>query len=265
MRGQLLERYGKKTWLQLTAEGYAGAIWTAGRARLSARRPVERFVIFAQGRTGSTLLTSSLDSHPAIRCADEILDRPRGDPKAYVENRARICGHSAFGFHVKCYQLSRIHGIDDWRTFLSGLSDDGWKIVYLWRENVVRHVVSGFFAQEGGRYHYRGTERRPKRIRIDPVRFSNWIDQRVELLERERRALQGLSHYELCYERDLAEPTRREQALAELQRYLRIEPAPLSSPLKRSVDRPLPELIENLDELEHHLDGTGRAAELLRT
>ena len=73
------------------AEGYAGAVWIAARTRLVAQRLVRRFVIFAQGRTGSTLLTSSLDSHPEIRCADEILGRPRGDPKAYVENRARLC------------------------------------------------------------------------------------------------------------------------------------------------------------------------------
>ncbi len=262
MPPRLLERYGRRSVARLLIAGRSGAALTAVRAGLAPEREVRRFVIFAQGRTGSTLLTSSLNSHPQIDCADEILDRPRGDPLTYVRNRARICRGAAFGFHVKCYQLSRIHGLDDWRGFLRELKDEGWQIVYLWRENVVRHVVSGFFAQASGRYHFRGSERRPERFRIEPDRFRAWLRQRTELLAQERAALEAFDYIELRYERDLQDPEDRARALATLQQALGVAPQPLHSPLKRSVDRPLSTLIENYAELARALEGTSYAGQL---
>lgn len=58
-------------------------------------RPSVRFVIFAQGRTGSTLLTSTLDTHPQVACHDEILQLTLAMPLRLVENAARGSGAGA--------------------------------------------------------------------------------------------------------------------------------------------------------------------------
>ncbi|HBE17486.1 MAG TPA: hypothetical protein DEG17_03890 [Cyanobacteria bacterium UBA11149] len=49
--------------------------------------PSNKFVIFGQGRTGSTLLYSLLNSHPQIHCDEEILEDRVFFPVQYVKGR----------------------------------------------------------------------------------------------------------------------------------------------------------------------------------
>ena len=82
------------------------------RRKASRTRPSTRFVIFAQGRTGSSLLRSLLNAHPEVRTEGEILGRPVIDPVRFVERHATVSSPPVFGFKVKIYQLSDIQGVD---------------------------------------------------------------------------------------------------------------------------------------------------------
>ena len=89
-RKTLTEAYEHRPIGRMIRAGLRNELKTARHA-LRPRPPV-RFVIFAQGRTGSTLLTSTLDTHPQIACRDEILGLPRAMPRRFVETAARGSG-----------------------------------------------------------------------------------------------------------------------------------------------------------------------------
>lgn len=215
-------------------------------------------MIFAQGRTGSTLLTSSLDSHPQIRCADEVLRRPRLFPVRFIENRARGADSPCFGFHVKCYQLTRHQRVRDLGAFLRLIDRRGWQIIYLWREDPVRQVISGMFARSAGHYHYRNDETggRPDTIDISPARLISKIEKRLALVDLEHEALHGIDYYELRYERDLLDPDKRTAALNDVQDFIGVPRHELRSELEKSVHRPLAALISNYDEVARALAET---------
>ena len=221
-------------------------------------RPPVRFVIFAQGRTGSTLLTSTLDAHSQIACRDEILGLPRAMPQRFVENAARGSGARAFGFQVKIYQLTSWQRVDDVGGWLAAMRDRGWKILYLRRENLLRHVVSNVFAEAAGTYHHRdGTQTsRQERIMLPVERLRAGIEGRRRNLSAERAALAGLEHLELVYERDLEQPERQKATFAKIQDFLGVAPEPLRPSLKKAVAKPLDALIENYDEVQRTLAGT---------
>jgi LPS sulfotransferase NodH len=244
----LPEGYEAKSFMVRLRRGLKGEILAARNVL----RPLpQRFVIFAQGRSGSTLLTSLLDSHPQICCANEILWFPRIYPILYVENAARDAGTSCFGFHVKCYQLSRWQRVRDLRAFIQKMHERGWKIIYLWRENIFEQSISNIFAESAGRYHFNDKEQyaRPKTLHIDATRLVQLMRERLAFQALEREALVDTPYFELRYERDLLDPAAREHALHQTLEYIGVEQVPLHSPLKKSVDRQFHEIIENYEEI----------------
>jgi len=221
------------------------------------RRPEVRFLVLAQGRTGSTLLTGSLDSHPEIRCADEILRFPRVAPVFYVERASRRVPARAFGFHVKPMQLAKVQGIADWPGFLEAMRARGWRIVHLWRENALAQFLSWKRAEALGRTHARSSrEVSAARVRLDPRAIVRKLDLRVRSVEAERAALRRIPHVALCYERDLCDPAARAHALRRVLGHIGVAEAPMSSPLRRTGGLPLAAMIENYDEIAAALAGT---------
>lgn len=218
--------------------------------------PPCRFLVFAQGRSGSTLLTSSLDSHPHVRCLDEILRQPRLRPIAFAENLARSANTIGFGFHVKPYQIAKWQRTVQLQFFLKNMSHRGWKIVYLYRENVFNQAISNVFADASGKYHFTQKERPPRSIHVDISYLFRLMRWRVLVRHNEYAALNGIPHLGLQYERDLLNPITRDATMETVQNYVGVEPSPLRSSLRKSVDRPLTEIISNYDEVATALRGT---------
>ena len=94
----------------------------------------KKFIIFGQGRSGSTLLVDLLNSHPAIYCDDEILMYKVIFPKTYVKARSVSSKKHVYGFKVKIYQLWHQNILDS-HKFLFHFYKSGWKILYLKRGN----------------------------------------------------------------------------------------------------------------------------------
>lgn len=211
--------------------------------------PPSKFVIFAQGRTGSTLLTSTLDRHPAIHCEDEILIVPRAFPQRFIELSARQKAAQAYGFHVKITQLHAWQGIHDVAAFLCEMQKNGWKIIYLWRENALRHVVSNVFAEASKAYHMDGSQERPNTIELPLNRLSKDIEFRMHLRDAEKSALRDLDFFAICYERDLMRPEDQLRTFASLQHVIGVTGTALQPKLKKMVIKPLSELLSNYDEV----------------
>ncbi|GGY55206.1 hypothetical protein [Parvularcula lutaonensis] len=220
--------------------------------------PDLRFLIVAQGRTGSTFLTSSLNSHPQLVCADEILDRPMLLPRAYAENRARGAGGLGFGFHTKPMDhLVRMQREQDVRRFLSAMHGDGWKIIHLCRAHHLAHLISLQVARENRVYHVTESKQlRKKTVSLDPDKITRRVAGRADAMAWERRLLEDIPHLALEYGRDIKSPEVQDQTLLRIQNFLGIEPMPTSTPLKKAVTKPLSDTVENWPEVERALSGT---------
>ena len=92
---------------------------------------MSEFVVFGMGRTGSSLLVSLLDSHPAICCEGEILNhqnwrgawRPlewivRRQPMPYLAYRRRLAqrrtGCLAYGFYTSPTVPGELRVVEEW-------------------------------------------------------------------------------------------------------------------------------------------------------
>src|SRR5215203_4022012 len=141
-----------------------------------------KFIIFTLPRTGSTLLSKSLNKHPEIFCEDEIFHfsfrdyfsprqfgfwKFRFAPKKinYIINYPRtwltlrnfldkfytnaVDEHfKARGFKVMYYQTFYTPGL------ISYLKNNNVKLILLLRENIFRNALSDLRARSTGIYHY---------------------------------------------------------------------------------------------------------------
>jgi LPS sulfotransferase NodH len=210
-----------------------------------------KFVVFAQGRTGSTLLGDLLRSHPEIYFADELLAAPVRSPRfTAARTRWRHARH-AVGFHVKIYQLSDVHGISDAGGWLRRMHRHGWRVVALRRENLLRQVLSNMTAQLTNRYEDRSGEGEFVRVRphVDPDELLHWIGVRAAVGADEAAALDGVPHLSLTYERDLQDSAKWPATSDRVFGYLDLASVTVATNLRRQNDQELSSLIANYEEV----------------
>jgi LPS sulfotransferase NodH len=235
----------------------AGAMYARG-VLPGLPRPAQRFVIFAQGRSGSTLLTDLLNSNPDVRCDDEILTFHHRWPVRYAA--AHTVGHrvGAWGFKVKIYQL-----IDAQRTdpgeFLRRMHREGWLVIYLHRRNVVRQALSASIAKErGGHYHQTAGDRPIGPVVIDAADVVRRVRQREHFGELEAAALSDVPHLALTYEDDLARPEDHQRTADRIFDLAGVARSPVETVLERISSDPLAG-VANRDEVRDALAAAGYA------
>jgi LPS sulfotransferase NodH len=211
------------------------------------------FVIFGQGRSGSTLLCDLFNCHPQVTCEKEILFHPRRFPLHYVLGRRRAAPpEDVYGFKVKIYQLT--DAPDAPRRMLAALDARGWHIVYLWRRNVVRQALSGLTAwKRGNVFHaHSGEERRVTTAPVTIPVHSLVRDayQRLRWLQKEAEMLDGFTYATVNYEDDLKDAEARRATMNRLFTFLELPPAPaVSTDLRRTSRDDLAAQIKNYSEV----------------
>ena len=237
-----LHSYGSKT------RTYANSLKGTGK------NTAKRFVIFCQGRTGSTLLCNLIHKHPAIYCDQEILSKPRWRALHFVlgkRNRAQEV--TLYGFKVKFYQLTNQQDIAPDR-FVRTLSNRGWKVIYLWRRNVLRHSISGHMAAAKNLWHAKKNSddqksKVEKAVHIDPDALLRDAYQRRIWLKKERSALEGINFFEINYEDDLLTQDDRARTLPQLFDFLGVVPKVFQPDTVRTSKKDLSEQISNYAEV----------------
>jgi hypothetical protein len=130
-------------------------------------------------------------------------------------------------------------------------ADDGLRAVRLSRRNRLAQLVSRRLLAETQIPHSIWGDYGDATVRIDARRCLNAL-ARMEVDERELDALaEGKPTFRLAYEDMIAG-----LGLDELQRFLGVEPRPLSSWFEKMRVRPLSASVSNWDELESALTGT---------
>jgi sulfotransferase family protein len=223
----------------------------------SASRNGVTFVILCLGRTGSTHLVSLLDSHPRIRCFGELFTHHEGtldeayvtssrsDPQDYVAHLTAPLTESAVGFKLPLSSI-RAHP-----NALDLLEPQGMRVVRLSRQNLLalfvsRRLLASTRVPQSTRGDYGDAT-----VMLDPKQCLS-VFRKTEEHERYLDEIAaGKPVFRITYEELVTG-----QQLAEIQRFLGVEPATLRSPFSRIRSRSLAETIENWPEVENALRGS---------
>lgn len=214
-------------------------------------------MILCLGRTGSMHLQSLLDSHPGVRCFNELFnDNPdqgedhfvnsdHTDPIAYLDVLTDGLPHEAVGFKLP------FNSLRSYPDTLDLLHDETLRIIRLRRENLLAQYVSWRLLKRTGIAHSTQGSYDDVRIQVRPQQCIDHLEMRVfhdRLLDELARDHPVL---EISYE-ELAAGERHE----DVQRFVGVDPWPIGSWYERLRKRPLSEVIVNWDELAEALRGT---------
>jgi hypothetical protein len=213
------------------------------------------FVIVAMGRTGSTMLTGMLDSHPQIECRGELF-KPGGEfqhsglsRRPYLERAAYLTNAPVKGFKMPF----------DWILDHPGIFDDllalGYRVIRLTRVSPVEQFASALLAQKNNAWNSEEPYA-AQSIEIDPWNFLTFLGTAsLANVAMDRMTAQFQRLY-LTYE-SLGDAQTR----ASLLRFLGVAQHALTTSTVRSRVVPLQEAVTNYQELVRFFSG-GPYAEL---
>ena len=238
--------------------------------------PRDKFFILCQYRTGSSLLASLLNSHPDLYCDGELFNakKRKNDlvifPRFYVHRQVKKAVKAEqpqyYGFDLKIQQIielyKRHHLIRKDRNsikIVKKLHQNGWKIIHLRRENIVKQAISNLVAQKRQRWVYRNDQDKQLNsgaVVLDPdclwqtLRWIQW-STRVE-----NRALADLSYQEVIYEQGLLDASMHQKTADQVFAYLGLPSAMVETSLVRASSDQLSDSVKNFDEIQAVLQGT---------
>ena len=225
----------------------------------------KNFVVFGQGRSGSNLLRSLLNSHPNIFIDGELFGSQRLEkfswlkkmeiktlPIKYINYRRVIANADIYGFKMFVFH-----------HFFSGrivktLYRTGWKIIYLQRRNVLKQAFSGLIGQQNKIYMRQAkTNASIETIQINPANVVSAIKFRNYNNVVAQRTLKNIPFMEIIYEDDLKNMNAWQETTGKIFRLLEIEPVVVTTNLVVTDPRPDWERIENFEEIIRFLNETG--------
>jgi LPS sulfotransferase NodH len=235
------------------------------------------FIILSTQRSGSTLLRTSLDSHPDIQCFGEIFlptytrdysfyqflkDERISGAGALLRRPTLVERHlsnlyendatAAVGFKVMYNQV----GYLPYRfpSVMTYARRHNVRIIHLVRSNPLNTVISRRFARATKQYHTQ-EQRSAKPVHIDLQMAVQGINRIEKDKARWRQALAGLPCLEVSYEEFVA---NKSDVSHQILSFLNVnQDVELDSPLKKVINSSLEHLITNYDDLVAALQQSG--------
>lgn len=215
-----------------------------------------RFVIFGRGRSGSTALVSLLNSIPKIHCEGEILNKPVMFPSSHVLAKCGNSRSNIYGCKILSYQIKDVQPINDREGFIRLLHKNGFKILYLRRENLIHHALSNIRARKFG-FHTKNSQKQPpKKIVLDLDELMMWIKKSEELGRYETHLLQGVPHLSLTYERNILNKYNHQETAKLICKFLGITYNKAKTKYIKISPRRLQDSVANYNELVEFLKNT---------
>lgn len=241
-----------------------------------------KFVIISHLRSGTHLLRTLLESHPALVCQSEVfnsddpalpfaLDTPTRDILEQWVYRAFEPAIQSVGFVLHAYHpwgLQAFPGIREnptWANIWELLeTTPGLRIIHLRRENLLRRHLSHVMARQTGTWHdwvadradsithlhapaaINGTTSDRPRVILDPQRLQIDFEEVERLHAAVAQRFAGTRYLALTYEQLCHD---RDNQSARLLEFLELPRTPLQAGVSRLESRPLAESIQNFDEL----------------
>lgn len=215
------------------------------------------FVLFGRGRTGSTLLSDMLNGCEEIDCDKEIFNRKVFFPRLFLKLRNRVFRSRVYGFKLLSYQLKEILTAEDGHDFLRHLHEEqGYKIVYLTRGNLVRQTLSKHYARFRQSWHADAPLQEIQKMTVDIPSFLTELRAGNALDDYEKYCLRGLPYFEVNYEKDLMTEATRLPMFDRLSYYLGVRFKKPQSRYQKISPQRFADYIENWEELKFCLSYT---------
>ena len=219
-------------------------------------QPASRFIIFAQGRTGTWLLYHLLNLHPDIYCEKEILMYKVQWPWCYLTGRSCKKTGKTYGCHIQIDQLLNTQQVDP-DLFLRRLVEAGWRVIYLKRQDIVRQSISGLIAAERQQwYSYQQKTVPDRRFVINPDELLQWLQRRAEHYALEADILRDIPHLVLTYETDLLDAANHQPTMDRIFDYLGLTSVPVKASTTRLGSDRLADTVANYAEIVERLQGS---------
>ncbi len=177
------------------------------------------FIVFGTGRSGSTLLVDMLNHHPQIGCDREIFNlhslkrKPVQNLLRQHAPRLLIALHRAatmrssrkpiYGFKLQSTQVPQP------LRLLRQQQHDGWLVIWLYRRDLFRQIISTVAAHTTRRYNsnrHRAAEEAPPQVTIAAEQMTRLVNKHVRQYNEHRRMMAELPHLQVVYEDDLKQP-----------------------------------------------------------
>lgn len=218
---------------------------------------MNRFVIFCQARTGTHLLRTSLEQHPAVRCAWE----PFNDKAvAHFPYRLDTPAHSILtrlwrdepGIHAAGFplHLNHGHGGRAWGEVWPLLSADPHLTrVHLYRKNLLEQLISHTLALRTGNWmqetkpHHAPPDTEDVALTLDAEYCRDWFASTAEAVRAQQRSMPHA--LTISYE-DLTEDLNA--TVATVFQQLGVTPV-VVLPKIRKQGRPAEHTLENFQQL----------------
>lgn len=231
--------------------GYAREAFVASKALVvKSNNHKTKFIMFGRGRSGSTILTSMLNQSKLLYCDKEIYNRAILYPRQFLKNRSAIYPGEVYGFKLLSYQLRNQFGAEDGKRFLNELvQEQGYKLIYMKRGNLVKQTLSKHYARFRGSWHEAKKVNRSKMV----VKIQDFLHElregrKLDFLEKD--LLAGISKFEVIYERDLEDNDAKFRLMEELCNFLDLPTFKPEIKLKKISPKKGDDYIDNWPELE---------------
>lgn len=244
----------------------------------SGRKRKDKFMISCTARSGSSMLSTLLNSHPRVLCHGEILAAPHESAGPYHELRKQgtdvdewlrdyrqehpgaylydVCfnpaGHQSVGFKFKMEE-SLADAYKSFRDLL--VADTDIKIIHLQRKNILDKYVSLQMTKQSGVFSIRSSSQRPKLspFAIDIPDFIAFVRKDRQRYESAIELFKDHPCLHVTYE-ELCES--RPEALAKVQDFLELPQADLATMMVKVIKKNT-DLVLNLDEVREALAAEG--------
>ena len=245
-----------------------------------------KFVIFTLPRTGSTLLSKSLNKHPEIFCDDEIFHfsfRDYFSPHQfrfwkfkfvskkinYVINYPRTFfvlksfldhfftnasneNFRARGFKLMYYQTLYTPGL------LSYVRRNHIKVILLIRENVFRNAISDLRARSTGIYHYQDDgepSNALSKLLVDTNALQGKMQHIIDQNKKLEAIVSGMDHIKIRYE-DLS---AWDDTIRSITDFLGVSNQHVPEAARKLNPESISDMVENFDEVRNWLRENGYA------
>lgn len=234
-------------------------------------RPQTRYVIVTQSRCGTGLLATLMGQHPDILTGGEIFNKNKyrkvRSPALYLQaesRRAVSLNKKVYGFKLKYHHLVEHQGLSDQQAerFILDLYRQGWKFIYLRRNNLLRRSLSGVIASTRQLRHVRGGQALTK-THVDAEELMRELELSERLLKIDEKHMAQVDHLLIEYENELLDAARHADLCARIFSFLGVRAVTIEpSYLEKTSADDLSLTIENYAEIEALLQNSPHAPSL---
>jgi len=217
---------------------------------------ITRFVLLFEGRTGSTFIKHSLDSHPNISMKGEFLagEDSKAQEKIIRNLYSKVPnGIQAIGFKT------RLRQIIDRKKFLELMDEFEVKVIVMYRRNLIKLALSEvnslrLFKKYGKWNLFEGKKPLPL--------FAPTIEEFDKTFQSRKAYEEKLQAFMTEIKRDMIVRDYqdllddREKLFNEFFEFFGVEPFPLKSPIRKNTSENMREILLNYDEIKNYYSDT---------